>query len=336
VITSNGITLTPPASLVYDGSAKAYTASASGVSGFRITYVGRNSTSYNQTTTAPTNAGEYSVTATDTDPNYDGSRSADFTIVKAPQSLTMDSIGPRYLGFSDFTLVGQSSSGLPTTFESSDPGVIRVTGTSASILSLGSCDITARQGGSENYLAANSVTETVTVSAPLPEVEVALSETRSGVETLTWLTSGASQNLGGVAYNRTRTYNYTIRNAGQIPLTGLVLSMGGANPLDFPVLFWSGQTSLEPGQRANFSVRIAPTSPGNKSGVLSIVSSDGDENPFLIQFTGSGTGSFPPAITSSGPISGQVGAPLSFQVVATESPTSYEAWNLPVGLDINT
>jgi hypothetical protein len=323
VIASNGITLTPPASLVYDGSAKSYTASAPGVSGFRITYVGRNTTSYVQTTTAPSNAGEYTVTATDTDPNYDGSKSLDFAISKASQTITLETIGPRYLGFPAFSLVAQSSSGLPVSFESSNPGVISVSGTSASLVALGTSVITARQIGNENYLAASPVTETVTVSTPLPEIEVALSETRGGVETLTWLASGDSQNLSGVAYNRTRTFDYTIRNTGQIPLTGLGLSMGGSNPADFPVLFWSGQTNLEPGQRANFSVRIAPTSPGSKSGTLAISSNDGDENPFLIRFTGSGTGSFPPAITSSGPISGQVGATLSFHVVATESPTSY-------------
>ena len=87
-LASNSITLTPPASLVYDGSAKAYTASASGVSGFQISYVGRNGTSYAQTPTAPVNAGDYTVTATDTDPNYDGSRSAEFSISKATPTIS--------------------------------------------------------------------------------------------------------------------------------------------------------------------------------------------------------------------------------------------------------
>ncbi|NBS80174.1 hypothetical protein EBS57_10380, partial [bacterium] len=94
--------------------------------------------------------------------------------------------------------------------------------------------------------------------------------------------------------------------------------------------------SLEPGQRANFSVRLAPTSSGAKAGILSISSNDGDENPFLVNFTGSGTGSFPPVFTSSNFISGQVGVSFSFQLVATENPTSYGASGLPSGIALNT
>ncbi len=75
--------------LVYNGSGKSYTASAPGVGGFSYSYVGRIPTIYDASATAPTNAGDYTVTATSTDANYSGSRSLNFTISKANPTITI-------------------------------------------------------------------------------------------------------------------------------------------------------------------------------------------------------------------------------------------------------
>ena len=56
------------------------------VGGFSYSYSGRNGTSYGPSNTAPTAAGDYTVTATSSDPNYTGSRTFNYTITKA--SLT--------------------------------------------------------------------------------------------------------------------------------------------------------------------------------------------------------------------------------------------------------
>jgi hypothetical protein len=81
-LNSNAITLTPPAGFGYSASPVAYTASASGVSGFNLTYTGRDGTIYGPSTNAPTQIGFYTVTATSTDGNYLGSRSANFAVTK--------------------------------------------------------------------------------------------------------------------------------------------------------------------------------------------------------------------------------------------------------------
>ena len=73
--------------LIYNGSGKSYTASAQGVGGFSYSYVGRNPTIYDASATAPTNAGDYTVTATSTDANYSGSKSVNFTISKATPTI---------------------------------------------------------------------------------------------------------------------------------------------------------------------------------------------------------------------------------------------------------
>jgi hypothetical protein len=78
-LTSSDITLTR--------NGNAYTASAAGVSGFTYSYSGRNATSYGPSANAPEVAGDYTITATITDPNYTGLASEDFTVdeVNPPQ-----------------------------------------------------------------------------------------------------------------------------------------------------------------------------------------------------------------------------------------------------------
>ena len=87
VISSTSIILTAP-SLIYNGDGKAYTASATGVTGFTYTYTGRAGTSYGPSTVAPTDAGSYTVTASINDANYTGMKSLDFAIAKATPTIT--------------------------------------------------------------------------------------------------------------------------------------------------------------------------------------------------------------------------------------------------------
>jgi hypothetical protein len=76
-VASSDITMTPAG----DGS---YTASATGVNGFSISYSGRTAngvaTSYGPSSSVPTAPGFYTVTATSTDGNYIGSNSSGFHI----------------------------------------------------------------------------------------------------------------------------------------------------------------------------------------------------------------------------------------------------------------
>ena len=88
-LNSNSIAFTPPGSLIYNGSAKTFTATAQGIStGFNYSYSGISGTSYGPTSTAPTNAGNYAVTATVTSASYTGSATQTFTIAKATPTIT--------------------------------------------------------------------------------------------------------------------------------------------------------------------------------------------------------------------------------------------------------
>ncbi|MBM3863318.1 MAG: hypothetical protein FJ385_05090, partial [Verrucomicrobia bacterium] len=73
-----------------------FTATAAGVSGFSISYSGRNGTSYGPSATAPTAAGFYTATATSSDPNYTGTKSENYILsgpIAAADSVTKPADG---------------------------------------------------------------------------------------------------------------------------------------------------------------------------------------------------------------------------------------------------
>jgi hypothetical protein len=112
-LSSSLITAIAPASLVYSGTIKSYTASASGVTAFGYTYIGVSPTVYASTTTAPKNVGTYAVTASSADANYAGSKTVNFTITPLPVTVTATAKTKDY-GSSDPELTYTSSGLLGT------------------------------------------------------------------------------------------------------------------------------------------------------------------------------------------------------------------------------
>jgi alpha-tubulin suppressor-like RCC1 family protein len=72
-----------PLSRDYDGTGQGVTATAPGVSGFTYSYAGVSPTVYPASSTPPTQAGSYQVTASSSDPNWSGSKIQSFTILPA-------------------------------------------------------------------------------------------------------------------------------------------------------------------------------------------------------------------------------------------------------------
>ena len=107
-LSSSEINITAPSSLVYDGTDKGHTASASGVSGFSCTYTGVSPTVYAASPTAPITPGTYTVTATSIDANYSGNKTANFTITPKLVAITAADKTKVY-GSADPTLTYTSS-----------------------------------------------------------------------------------------------------------------------------------------------------------------------------------------------------------------------------------
>ena len=165
--TLNGPTLLPGASVflgklnqIYDGKAKIVS----------ITTTPTNlatSLTYNGAVSAPTNVGNYSVVGRVTDTNYTGFSTAILTIAKASNAITFLQPSVRTYASSGtnstFPLAATSPGGT-VTFTSINTNVLTISGSTASIKGAGSAIITANQAGNSNYLAATSVTKTVTIN----------------------------------------------------------------------------------------------------------------------------------------------------------------------------
>ena len=97
-------------------------------------------------------------------------KSALFTINPATQTITFGPLAPVTVGTAPFALTATGgASGNPLTYTSSDPTVasLSMSGstTTVTVLKVGTTVITASQLGNRNYLAAASVTQTLTVNA---------------------------------------------------------------------------------------------------------------------------------------------------------------------------
>jgi uncharacterized repeat protein (TIGR01451 family) len=147
----------------YDGNPHGGTASVTGPAGLNqsltVTYTGRNATSYGPSTTAPTNAGDYTASATYAgDANYNGSNgSKDYSITKASQTITFNTLADKTYGDADFSVSATATSGLTVSFAAT--GNCSVSGSTVHITGAGACTVTASQGGDANYNAASDVAQ---------------------------------------------------------------------------------------------------------------------------------------------------------------------------------
>jgi hypothetical protein len=83
------------------------------------------------------------------------------------------------------------------------------------------------------------------------------------------------------------TKTFRIRNQGTAVLTGLDLSVSGAQARDFG-LSSVGKHSLVPGASTTFKVTFRPKSPGVRNATVFLRNNDSDETPFEIKVSGRG------------------------------------------------
>ena len=160
-VTVSKASLTPvftgDTSPTYDGTEKSLSATTTPETIVNLTYDGSN--------TAPTSAGIYTVIATISDANYEGSATTSLMIGRAAQTITFGSLSPvTYAVGATVNLAATASSGLEVSYASSDTSVATVSGNIVTIVGAGSTVITASQAGGDNYNAAPAVTQTLTVN----------------------------------------------------------------------------------------------------------------------------------------------------------------------------
>lgn len=83
---------------------------------------------------------------------------------KLAQTITFDAVEAKTYGDADFELSATSDSGLPISYTSTNTNVATIEGNMVTIVGAGSTDITAFQGGDDDYLPATPVVQTLIVN----------------------------------------------------------------------------------------------------------------------------------------------------------------------------
>ncbi|MGB7493643.1 MAG: putative Ig domain-containing protein [Candidatus Acidiferrum sp.] len=232
---------------------------------------------------------------------------------------------------------------------------------SALILSITGCG-SGGGGGSNNKVAAPAITSSATASGAVGaafsyQITASNSPTSFGatglpagltVNTTSGLISGTPTAAG------TSSVTVSATNSGGTGSGTLMLTVNAAQPVITSSATASGTVG------AGFSYQItatnSPTSFGatglpaglavNPTGLISGIPTTAGTSTVTVSATNAGgTGSasltltvtaVQPAITSSSTATGTVGASFSYQITATNSPTSFGATGLPTGLTVST
>ena len=122
----------------------------------------------------------------------------------------------------------------------------------------------------------------ITIDSP-PAPEISVEQPLDSV-----LRDGArTTKFGTVKIGKGKSKTYTIRNKGQVKLTGLDITVNGANPKDF-IVTQPLKTVLTPDGYTTFKVTFKPRAKGTRTAAIHIKSNDADESPFDIKLTGIG------------------------------------------------
>ena len=105
-------------------------------------------------------------------PNVDQS----FTVNAAPisQTIAFGALANQVLGAAPFTLTATASSGLPVSFVSLTTAVCTLSGSTVTLVAVGTCTMRASQGGNATYAAAASIDQSFTVNPALISQTISL------------------------------------------------------------------------------------------------------------------------------------------------------------------
>ena len=173
---SQSITFAAPPSTAFGG---ALTLSGTATSGLPVSFTSNSISVCTVSGAAVTllSSGICSITAFQAG---DGSYAAavpvtqSFTVTPASQTITFSQPTDAVLGGGIIPLTAAASSGLAVSFASTIPSVCTVNGSTATLVSVGTCAVTASQPGNGSYAAANPVTRTFSVLAPANLVTLTL------------------------------------------------------------------------------------------------------------------------------------------------------------------
>jgi sugar lactone lactonase YvrE len=139
----------------------------------------------------------------------------------APQTITFSAIATQTAG-TPLTLSATASSGLAVKFASATPTICTISGSSAALLTYGTCSVTASQPGNSSFAAAKSITQSFTIRRATQTITFTAIPAQTLGTTLT-LTATATSGLA-VKYTSSSPTICTVSGA-----TATLLAYGSCN-----------------------------------------------------------------------------------------------------------
>ena len=183
-----------------------------------------------------------------------------FNVNKVSQTVTFAPLPAKPLGAAPFSISASASSGLPVAFTALDTVVCTVSGSTVTLLAVGTCIIAADQPGNGTYLSAVQVTRWFSVDSVAPAMGVL----------------PASLDFGGQSMNTSApAQSVAITNTGGGSVT--VSSVSASLP--FSVIH--DCAVLAAGASCTANVAFTPRSEGALAGTLTIAASAGTQTVTL-------------------------------------------------------
>lgn len=141
------------------------------------------------------------------------------TGVKLNQTITFNTLATKAFGDPAFNLTATASSALAVTYASSNPLVATVSGSTVTIMGVGSTIITASQAGNGNYNAATNVPQTLTVNKANQVINFSAIAAKTFNDPAFTLTGSATSGL---------SVTYASSNTSVATISGNIVTVVGA------------------------------------------------------------------------------------------------------------
>ena len=106
--------------------------------------------------------------------------------------------------------------------------------------------------------------------------------------------NGGTCNFGGIETGGNNTLTFTIANTGDTDLTiATPLVLNGPDNSEFEIRS-EPDAIINSGKSSNFRIRFSPATGGVKTASIAISNNDADENPYILNLTGTGIAATPP------------------------------------------
>jgi methionine-rich copper-binding protein CopC len=152
-------------------------------------------------------------------PGIASSSAWNFTTSKLNQTISFTAIPAKEFGDVPFALTASATSGLPVSFVSSNTSVATVSGSTVTIVGVGTSTFTATQGGNATYNAAAPVEQTLTVTKASQSISFNTPGGKTVGDAPFALTATASSGLA---------VSYTSSNTSVATISGNTVTIAGA------------------------------------------------------------------------------------------------------------